>query len=305
MYIEKRKIKDGFKYYLSHTFRYFGKIRKLTVYLGRNLTSSELTDAQAKAKKDLLKKEEHYIKMGDPFYTEVAFDKGSLEGLEVPFKVFHLSDSDWDIFERLFTYNTNAIEGSTLSERDVNEVIAGKKITGKKSDIDEAIGLKNAIDWIHKEKPPLSIATIKKLHKIVFGKTKPFAGEIRKVNVVIRDVDRSIVHRGFDWKDVESAVYKLCYWYNKHKDSYNPIVLAAVVHNRFEEIHPFQDGNGRIGRLLLNLVLLQHNYPPININLKNREQYYSVLKIYTMERDIRPTIKLILKEYKQMRSKLR
>jgi Fic family protein len=64
-------------------------------------------------------------------------------------------------------------------------------------------------------------------------------------------------------------------------------------------IHPFQDGNGRIGRLLLINILIKHQLPPINIELKNRKEYYSALKIYEENGDIRPMIELMLKEYKK------
>jgi Fic family protein len=77
--------------------------------------------------------------------------------------------------------------------------------------------------------------------------------------------------------------------------------LAAVVHNQFEIVHPFQDGNGRVGRLLLNNILLKNNLPPLNIELKNRTQYYSALQTYEKENNIRPTLELMLKEYREIK----
>ncbi len=56
--------------------------------------------------------------------------------------------------------------------------------------------------------------------------------------------------------------------------------LAAVVHNQFEMIHPFQDGNGRVGRILLNNILLKNGLPPLNIELRNRREYYSALQAH-------------------------
>jgi len=92
---------------------------------------------------------------------------------------------------------------------------------------------------------------------------------------------------------------ELCRWYEKHKRKYPPLLLAAVMHNQFEKIHLFQDGNDRVGRLLLNYVLLQHKYPPINIRLKDRGRYYKCLQEYNQKNDIKPTLKFLISQYKK------
>jgi Fic family protein len=74
--------------------------------------------------------------------------------------------------------------------------------------------------------------------------------------------------------------------------------LAAVVHNQFENIHPFADGNGRVGRILLNNILIKHKLPPINISLKNRAEYYASLQEYQKNHNLKPTLELFIKEYK-------
>lgn len=90
-------------------------------------------------------------------------------------------------------------------------------------------------------------------------------------------------------------------WYEANKGSYQPLVIAAVVHNQFETIHPFKDGNGRVGRLLLINVLLKYGLPPVNIDLRNRAEYYHALKDYQVRGNIRPAIELLLKEYGRLR----
>ncbi len=305
MYIEKRKTKLGIKYYLSHSFRYFGKVKKITVYLGKDLTKKELEKIKFEAEDKIKNKISKFQKANDPFYTEVKFNKNSLKDIEIPVKIFHLSESEWDKFARLFTYHTNAIEGSTLSKEEVDKVLKGKKIIADKNDIWEAIGLRKAIEWVRKEKPDVSVKTIKKLHKITFQKSKSFSGKLRKVDVVIMDGYGQIVHRGIEWKNVNKKLQELTEWYNKNRNEYHPIVLTAIFHNRFEEIHPFQDGNGRVGRLLLNLILIKNKFPPINIDFEKRSQYYKALQAYSKKRDTKPMIRFIIKEYKQLQKKLK
>ena len=84
-----------------------------------------------------------------------------------------------------------------------------------------------------------------------------------------------------------------------------PIVLVAIVHDQFDNIHPFQDGNGRVGRLLLNSILLKHGLSPVNIELKNRKEYYESLQAYEKEGNIRPTIELILRSYDRLKKNLK
>lgn len=98
---------------------------------------------------------------------------------------------------------------------------------------------------------------------------------------------------------------KLVRWYNGNSDRYPPFVLAAVVHNQFETIHPFQDGNGRVGRLLLINILIKHGLPPLNIELENRKDYYQSLREYQTAGNIRPILDLMLKEYRRLRTTLK
>ena len=121
----------------------------------------------------------------------------------------------------------------------------------------------------------------------------------------IRDALGNLVHLGAPSTRVVSLLTELIRWYNKNKNKLPAIVLAVVVHNQFEYIHPFEDGNGRVGRLLLNNILLKHKLPPVNISFKSRSKYYSALKEFQKTGNIRPSIELVLKEYKLLRKKLK
>jgi Fic family protein len=133
-----------------------------------------------------------------------------------------------------------------------------------------------------------------------FKDTKSFAGKIRKVDVVIRDQFGNVHHRGAHPKRVNTLLKDLLDWYHKHKSTYPPLLLAAVVHNQFEHIHPYQDGNGRVGRILLNYILIQNKYPPVNVRQQDRIRYYETLQTYHKTGDLKTTIKFLLNQYKKM-----
>ena len=117
--------------------------------------------------------------------------------------------------------------------------------------------------------------------------------------MVIRDGQGNVVHQGAPYKNVENLLKSLCAWHEKHHKKYPPLLLAAVMHNEFEKIHPFQDGNGRVGRLLLNYVLLRQGYPPLNIRLKDRARYYKCLQWYDYRNDLKSTLKFLVKQYQK------
>ena len=113
-----------------------------------------------------------------------------------------------------------------------------------------------------------------------------------------------VVHEGAPQKRVNHLLGELVQWYNKNKNKLPTIVLAAVVHNQFEYVHPFEDGNGRVGRLILNNILIKHKLPPVNISIDNRKQYYETLRLFQRTGDIKPTLDLIIHEYKDYSKKL-
>ena len=307
MYVEKRDIKGKTKYFLAHSFREGGKVHKIRKPLGVNLTPEMLKTRKEQIAKLILEEVGKYRIIKDPLSEkltdeEVNFIKG-LQVKAIP-KISHLSEAQWEAFSEIFTYNTNAIEGSELNSEEVKSIIEKDKWPDKsKGDIAEAYGVSEALKFIRKTREPLSIDLIKKLHQIVFKNSKSFAGELRKrgEEVVVRNRLGEIIHEGAPQSRVASLLKELTEWYRENKSDYPALILASVVHNQFENIHPFTDGNGRIGRLLLNYILLSHNLPPVNISLRNRGEYYASLRSYDQEHNIRPIIELILKEYRDLK----
>ncbi len=297
MYIEKRKVGKSVKYYLVHSYRQKNEVRKIRKYLGIDL-SRESIEKRIKETQKVINEiiKEYNTEVFNFFLTPKQLEK--LNQYDNYIKIHHL-ELNPKRFTEDFVYHTNAIEGSTVESQEVKEILEDHK-PAENTDEQETLNVAKAVDFIRNTKDEISLDLILKLHEICFEGTKHFAGKFRTVEVVVRNVQGEIVHRGIPVSQLQEALDDLVSWYIKNKSKVKPLVLAAIMHNQFEHIHPFQDGNGRVGRLLINLILLKHKYPPINIRLENRREYYKSLNEYSNNKDIKPTLKLLIKEYKRM-----
>lgn len=304
MHIEKRKSPKETKYYLAHSYREGRKVHKFRKYLGRNLNEEKLKERTKIAEKLIIDEINKYRLIKDPLDFELSKDEiKRIKRLEkeILIKVFHLSENDWKAFSKIFTYNTNAIEGSRLSQKEVKDIIEFDKWPDKsKEDIAEAYGVDEAIRFIRETKEHISIPLIKRIHKIVFKNSKGFAGKLRRKGeeVFVVDSKGNVIHEGAPQPRMGHLLKELVSWYETNKGRYPALALGAVVHNQFENIHPFRDGNGRVGRILLNNILIKHGLPPVNIELKSQAEYYLSLREYGQNKNLRPTIDLFMKEYK-------
>jgi Fic family protein len=300
------------KYYLASSYREGPKVVQVTVFLGTDLGTDEVATLAQRAKKRLEDKVRAARSISDPYRTVLT--SGEMAELtllmtKVKVKLAHLSEDDWKAFTEEFTYHTNAIEGSSVSKKEVRQVLSNERWPDRsKEEIAETLGVAEAVKYLRQNDEPLSLELIKVLHKIVFKNSKTYAGETRQtsgVEVSVVDGFGNVVHRGTPANQVDSALRRLVKWYHDNSAKYAPFVLAAVVHNQFETIHPFQDGNGRVGRLLMINILLKHKMPPLNIELENRRQYYDALKEYQTTGNLRPTLDLMLKEYRRLKATLK
>lgn len=312
MHIEKRLVGRKRKYYLAHSYRSNSKTMKVRVFLGTDLKEQEVRRLAEKARVRLEEKMRSAKKIGDPYRTVLSpreLNEITLLTTKVKMRLAHLSEENWSNFTEEFTYDTNAIEGSTVSRKEVRQVLSDSQWPEKSTEeISETLGVAEAVKYIRRTPVQLSFDLIVELHRMVFKNSKEFAGETRRrsgVEVSVVDSSGRVIHRGAPASQVDSQLRRLVSWYKANRERYPPFVLAAVVHNQFETIHPFQDGNGRVGRLLLINVLIKHGLPPLNIELKNRREYYESLGAYQREGNIRPMLSLMLKEYRRLRTTLR
>ena len=254
-----RIIKRKSYYYIQHSYRKGNKVITLERYLGKTIPE----DIEG-IKQEILQKEkkEVYNKLGK---IKISFQE---EWKKIPDSV---KEKELEEIAIAFTYNTNAIEGSTITLEEVREIIEDKISPNKPiRDVKEAEYHAKVFLEMIKKKEKMSNKLLLTWHKQIFGETKQdIAGKYRDYLVRVGN------HRAPDWQEVIKLMNQLIKFINKSK--IDPVELAAISHYRFEKIHPFGDGNGRIGRLLMNQILWHNQYPMIIIEYKKRKSYYKAL----------------------------
>lgn len=193
-----------------------------------------------------------------------------------------------------FTYNSNAIEGNTLTLRETALVLEGITIDKKPlKDHLEVVGHKEAYTYIVElvqKKADLLEREIKEIHALVLMNQPRDRGVYRSVPVRIMGAN----HEPPQPYLIANKMEELMIAYREMKKELHPIEAIARFHLLFEGIHPFIDGNGRTGRLIMNLELLKLGYPPINVKFTDRRRYYDAFHAYhETEHDAVPMIALI------------
>ena len=183
-----------------------------------------------------------------------------------------------------YTYNSNAIEGNTLTLYETDMVLRGLTIDQKPlKDHMEAVGHKDAFYFVVelvKEKEELTEYVIKQIHSLVLADKPMDKGTYRKIPVRILGAHHEPVQPYL----IESKMNDLLIDFKK--DNRNIAEKLALFHINFEGIHPFIDGNGRTGRLLVNLELMKAGYPPIDIKFTDRKRYYDAFEDYHIKKDL-------------------
>ncbi|MDR0683841.1 MAG: Fic family protein [Spirochaetaceae bacterium] len=187
-----------------------------------------------------------------------------------------------------WTYNSNAIEGNTLTLQETDLVINRGLTIGNKTlkEHFEAINHKEGIQYVYdfvKKKKELDENTILEIHKMILRNISEIdAGHYRNENVMILGA----IHLPPSAVKIPKLMAEFMEWYYENKTKLSVVELAAWIHYKLVYIHPFIDGNGRASRLLMNLILLQHGYPPAVILNIDRKRYYKFLKEADRERYI-------------------
>jgi len=213
------------------------------------------------------------------------------------------TESDIDLrldnFRILFAYNSGKIENDDVDYHDTREIFENGKISGYTGDpraLFETQNQKLCYEFLKPKlvaKEPLSIELVKNIHEVMTGGTyderryitkgeRP--GEFKKHDYV---TGRAEV--GSSPEDVERDMSELLDEITAF-DGNGILKAATYFHVRFEHIHPFADGNGRVGRTLLNYFLMTRNHPPLIVHEEDRRSYYNALERYDMAEEITPML---------------
>ena len=181
-----------------------------------------------------------------------------------------------DQFILKLTYHSNSIEGSTLTEPDTaailfdNVALPNKTLTEQLETKNHQTALNYLFDYVYK-KEKINEALVLKLHSILMNGIRPDAGTYRNHAVRITGVNLPTTNYISVPKRMSEAMNQVK---NKNKDT---VAFSARIHSIFEQIHPFGDGNGRVGRLLMNALLLEANFAPAIILQQEKQLYYTYL----------------------------
>ena len=211
--------------------------------------------------------------------AEVPLLHGSLGGLPRAVEADSILRAIWldDV------HNSTAIEGNTMTRAQVEELVEGRKASATLIEALEFEGYARAADWVYRQAPEyegVPLEVISEIHRLVVGlvwqvdppATRDVPGAWRQTGVTVRGVEVSLppairpdLH---DWSESTTD-----------RTSRHPVARAAHHHAWFERIHPFVDGNGRVGRLVLNFMLIQAGYPPAVILASRRPRYLQALDL--------------------------
>jgi Fic family protein len=195
-----------------------------------------------------------------------------------------------------FTYDTNRIEGSTLTFQETSDLLthgispASRPIRDVRETLAHAALLRRLL-----QKPePLDLPHLLSWHKSIFGETKP------DISGRIRDFEVRIVGSRYEPPsalEVRPKLIETLRWFHRHGRTLNPVERAGSFHFQFENIHPFGDGNGRVGRLAMNLMLFQEGFPMVNIRYGRRTGYYRALERSSIASSPRPFLLWFFRRY--------
>lgn len=280
-YIETIKRGNKHYYYLTKNIRIsLDKWKKIRIFLGGKKPSKEELRKYAQKIED---KAKPFLKLSNYVYLS-EHDAETLQDLKesytewlkhVPKSVKEKLNEDFVI---RFTYHSNAIEGNRLTLRQTALILKDRVIPSgvRAQDYNEAINGKECLDYIKEYKGELNTKFLEKVNGILTKNTGTiYGGRIRFFDVQIQ----GSTHVPPPYTEVKKHMLNFLKWYSANKTKLHPFELAALIHAKLTWIHPFEDGNGRTARAVMNFILMKKKVPMFFIPFEKREEYYHSLDL--------------------------
>jgi fido (protein-threonine AMPylation protein) len=276
-------------HYLVDSLKFKGKVHQIQKYLGPGKMKKAVIQEAIEEHWDWFQVEK--IKKKASLSTSVYRSKiysqeqlTQLETIRFAFLEFYrgLHPNEIERLDREFdigyVHSTTSTEGNTCTLTEVTRILEDH-LTPKGRSLREVYEIRNYEEVLRFRKGykgDLSRRFIQKLHKLVMRDIDLYTlGNYRRIEVAILGSETKPVPAIF----VEEEMDKLLKWYERKKDKIHPVELAAEFHVRFEAIHPFTDGNGRVGREIFNLMICRAGFPPFNFDVRFRDEYLDGLEM--------------------------
>lgn len=207
------------------------------------------------------------------------------------YKIVSTADLDkyLDSFRILFAFHSGKIENEEITYHDTREIFENGKVvgyTGSPRALFEQQNQKLCFDFLKEKivkKEPFSMELIKEIHEVLTGGTyderRYIENEERPGKFKRHDYVTGIHGVGSAAEDVESDLTELIAEVNAYEGE-DVLKAATYLHAKFEYVHPFADGNGRVGRTLINYYLMTHDHPPLIVYDEDKRLYYECLQKY-------------------------
>jgi len=306
-YIETIKKRKKNFYYLTQTVRFGDKFKKVRWFLRKGKISRQKLKRLAKLAEDNLKEKVMEVKS---IRKIIALDKKTVKKLNQIKKnykklISSLSKIEYSVIEKQqlikFTFNTNAIEGSTITLKETAHILE-EGISPEGKDLREIYEVENtrkAYNFMKKHKKGINSDFIKKIHhQLTYNILGEHAGRFRRIQVYMGG-SKHIPTRA---SEVSKEMASLIRWIKFHKKLHQ-VILVTYTHHFFIAIHPFIDGNGRAGRLLLNFMLMKSGFPPICIKRDERIRYTDYLEL-ARDGDVSKFLNFIVKKIEEAYAEL-
>ena len=284
-YIENKNINGKTQAYFVKKVSFMGKVKVIKKYIGVDLSMFNKEKYILDNLNELANEELQFrIKFLEQIEKELSHDETLPKKIESQaIQINYLlegKECEKEInteFAKEFIFNSNNIEGSKIPSEKVREIIdTGDTKYDNRNEIKEVKNSILAFEYLQKSFK-FNLNSIKRLYHLL---TKdlfmqgdiPYPKGFKKEEVIVGNTQTTPPEK------VEEEIINLLKWYKNNKSKIHPLILGFEFHKRYELIHPFRDGNGRTGRLIMNKILMSAGYSPIIVYKENKLAYFNALE---------------------------